>query len=1011
VTRWVGFCLAGTVAAVVSWSACGSSPDPAAVLAEADRLRLRPEKEASQRAIEKYRGAMTAWVRSGDRREAAVAGQRIGAVLGQLGSLRESAVAFAEALPLAQASGDRRLESDILSDLGTAEALLADRPEVFASADTHCQKALDLARRSGDRREVAKALACRGDVEYYRQQLDRAIVYYQEALQLREQLGDQRGRAETERLIGAVYSDLSELDRAQQCYQRSWSVWTSIGDKREQAITLVHEGRLHVRRGEYQDALNTFEDAVVTLRAVRDPLWEGGSLTGIAAVYREMGNTDAALKYYERAQGLFETAGLNSVLVDVLMALGETYLDAGDDSAALLRFERALAIADGLHNSFWQAWALRFIGVVHLIRRQPDEARQYFERSLERQRSLADPRLEAEVRADLGSAYHLLGRRDIAVENLERANELATAAGDRATEARALFGLAQSAAAANDLDAARGQIERSLKVTESLRSEVESRDLRASYTASVFRYHELHMDVLMRQHVKAPARGLAARAFEANEEARARSLIEGLTQAGVDLRKGADQALLNRESTVKAAFEDWARRQRRLSGAPATDAAVRSLADEHRDLEERYVQIQAEIRSKSPGYAALARPQPLSLTEVQRQILDADTLLLEYALGEERSYLWAVSDTGQSSYVLPPRAEIEDAARHVYALLTAGLGPAASQQDRQQRIERADAEYRQDAARLSDTILGPVAGKLARKRLLIVPDGALHYVPFAALPVPGPRRDPIPLAVEHEVVGLPSASALAMLRRETAGRRPPPGAVAVLADPVFEADDPRVRAALRSAGDTRRPAASSQNRGGPLATIPSRLALTRREADAIVSLAPPGSALKKTGFDASLDEAMAPELGRYRVVHFATHGVFDNDNPDLSGIYLSLYDRRGQPRPGFLGLHDIYGIRLPVELVVLSACNTALGKLVRFEGLVGVVRGFMYAGARRVVASLWTVDDEATAELMRLFYLAMFRENRSPASALRQAQLAMRQQERWRAPFYWAGFVLQGEWK
>jgi CHAT domain-containing protein len=147
------------------------------------------------------------------------------------------------------------------------------------------------------------------------------------------------------------------------------------------------------------------------------------------------------------------------------------------------------------------------------------------------------------------------------------------------------------------------------------------------------------------------------------------------------------------------------------------------------------------------------------------------------------------------------------------------------------------------------------------------------------------------------------------------------------------------------------------------------------------------------------------------VVHFATHGVFDNENPDLSGIFLSLYDQQGRPRPGFLGLHDIYAVRLPVELVVLSACNTALGRLVRVEGLVGIVRGFIYAGARRVVASLWKVDDEATAELMRLFYVGLFRENRSPAAALRQAQLDMRQQERWRAPFYWAGFVLQGEWK
>jgi CHAT domain-containing protein len=258
--------------------------------------------------------------------------------------------------------------------------------------------------------------------------------------------------------------------------------------------------------------------------------------------------------------------------------------------------------------------------------------------------------------------------------------------------------------------------------------------------------------------------------------------------------------------------------------------------------------------------------------------------------------------------------------------------------------------------------------------------------------------------VEHEVVSLPSASVLAVLRRETEGRKPPGKAIAVLADPVFEPDDPRLRPAVRRALRD-----SGAGRGETLGF--PRLAATRQEADAIVAMAPGGMTLRAIDFDASRSTAMSPELAQYRIVHFATHGVFDNENPGLSAIILSMLDEHGQPQDGFLRLHDIYGLHLPADLVVLSACSTALGKQVRGEGLVGIVRGFMYAGAKRVVASLWKVDDDATGELMRDFYREMIEENRSPAAALRQAQLAVWRQNRWRSPFYWAAFVLQGEWR
>jgi CHAT domain-containing protein len=191
----------------------------------------------------------------------------------------------------------------------------------------------------------------------------------------------------------------------------------------------------------------------------------------------------------------------------------------------------------------------------------------------------------------------------------------------------------------------------------------------------------------------------------------------------------------------------------------------------------------------------------------------------------------------------------------------------------------------------------------------------------------------------------------------------------------------------------------------------TRLPFSRREAEAIAALVAPGDLLRATDFAANREWATSPRLGEYRILHFATHGIINAAQPELSSLALSLVDERGRPRDGLLRMHDVYNQRLPLELVVLSACRTALGREFAGEGLVGLTRGFMYAGATRVVASLWQVDDLATAELMRRFYRRMLVDGRPPAAALRAAQVEMMNEPRWARPFLWAGFTIQGDWR
>ncbi|HEY9837025.1 MAG TPA: CHAT domain-containing protein, partial [Vampirovibrionales bacterium] len=258
---------------------------------------------------------------------------------------------------------------------------------------------------------------------------------------------------------------------------------------------------------------------------------------------------------------------------------------------------------------------------------------------------------------------------------------------------------------------------------------------------------------------------------------------------------------------------------------------------------------------------------------------------------------------------------------------------------------------------------------------------------------------------------LPSSSTLAILRQQDEGRIIAPKTVALIADPVFEPDDRRVTG--QSAVTASELGRIMVNRsaetiiGRPIPALPG----TREEAEAILALVPGGGAMSAFDFDASRATVANTDLTQYQMVHFATHGFVSSSNPELSGVVLSLVDEQGNGVDGFLRLHDIFNLQLNAEVVVLSACQTGLGDSIRGEGLVGLTRGFMYAGTPRLVVSLWNVDDAATAGLMSKFYGKLLSQGLTPAQALREAQLEMLASEEWQSPYFWAAFTLQGEWR
>ena len=874
--------------------------------------------------------ALPLWRRLGERRREAEVLHQIGGRLLELGRHPESAERYHQAVGIWEELGlpDRRAWS--LLAAGRLDHLLLREEEALG----HLEEGLAFARRSGIRDLEVEALYRLGC--FHENAPRTAVGFLEAALKLARELGNGLVEMRALHYLGNAYGDLAEKQKALGFYQEALTLAGRLGDSALAATTLNNIGLLYDDLGDTDRAIRSYEAALEAV-GTPDDAFHATVLNNQARVLEKV-DPSRARELYGRTLELGEKSGARHLRATALNNLALLDLNAGNPAGALRRSQEALRLAAGRQD------------------------------------------VEIDVRRALGLAHRRLGDLDSARRELEAALALSRERQDGVRESQVIPELARTERDAGNPRQALDLLERGVEILERVRAQVVEVELRTSFLASRQDIYELRTDTLMALHRAHPREGWDARALSANEQARARGLIDLLAEAGADVRKEASEELVERERRLLAEIGTLDRRRLELldGGDP------RELAEIGRRLEaawEEHGRVETALRSSSPRYSGLTRPRPLSVDEIRREVLDGRALLLEYALGKERSYLWAVGPDSLQSFDLPPREQIEAAARRWYDALKESAASAG--------------EARQAADELGAMLLGPVQGLLSSQPLLIVADGALQYLPFAALPLAGPGR--ILLVDRHEVTSLPSASALAVLRRELAGRSPAPKTLAVIADPVFRMEDTRV--------------ARNASRGGMDPRRLVRLDFSDDEAEAIASLVPGPQLYKALGFAASRDAVVGGNLAAFRMVHIASHGLIDSRRPELSTIVLSLVDERGRPRNGFLRLHDIYNLELQADLVTLSACQTALGQEIRGEGLVGLTRGFMYAGAARVLASLWSVDDRATSVLMKSFYRHMITGGLSPAAALRTAQSEMARHPRWSSPFYWAGFSLQGEWR
>lgn len=643
----------------------------------------------------------------------------------------------------------------------------------------------------------------------------------------------------------------------------------------------------------------------------------------------------------QKALDLFSKAEDKRGQANALVNIGGSFYDAGDKARALELLGRAGPLQREAGDLYGLAYTLTNIGRINLDNGLITEASQVLADALELRRAIGD-------RTGEGITLYTLALAERRRNNFSKALEY--------------------------LDAARG-------IIEDTRRGVTDEDLRASYLATLHRVYELYVDVLVQQ-------GRQTEALEFADNARARVLTEALLTGRFELSAAAGTEGSERRQKLIEELSALLGRKKLLRPEMLKS---QSALDLQREIDSRTAELrnlEAELLRGS-SLAPVFAPPRLSLEQI-KALLDRDTILLEFSLGDESSYLWLVkSEPGQAvlTVPLPGRRKVEKVARRVHELLS------------DKNISKDNPELQTLSAELSDMLLGKVAQELGGKRIVIVADGSLQYLPFAALPEPGlPARQP--LIANHEIVYIPSASALAVLRAPVLTRTPATQAAALFGDPVYEL--PGGQKPLEQ------PSRKTERRLDPLN-------FSRDEIKAIeeaFAKSPSAKGIKTwTDYEATRRNALSPDLLKYKIIHYSAHGVADDERPEAGGLYFTRYDRSGSEIPYFVSLRDIYDMKLASDLVVLSACETALGKDVRGEGLVGLTRGFMHAGSPRVVSTLWRVNQFYTAQLMKSFYNNMLAGKVPPAAAaaLRAAQRKMWEQDL--SPYLWAGFVFYGDWR
>ncbi|HEY3134693.1 MAG TPA: CHAT domain-containing protein [Blastocatellia bacterium] len=816
----------------------------------------------------------------------------------------------------------------------------------FAEVSARAEEALALSRKIGDKLRQSRSLNYVALAAFHGGRTEEAIEPFKHSAALAGEAGDTKLEAIALNSAGALLVHEGHYEDGLYFYSQSLALCRDQKDRRGEATVLRNIALIYTKMRDYPKAYDALQNSLKLSRDLSLHVLEYAALVRLAGLETDRRNFESALNYTEQAFRL-ESPNTDPTLKLLLRnVLAGTHLEMANLEKSAGACEQALDIARKQKMAVAEGVALGNLALVQLKSGKTAQSLASSSQALTLlRRSDGDPNYEANILYTQSQAQRVLGKNEEALSSLRGAIAL---------------------------------LERARLLS------VPTETSRAGFFSAKGDIYLGAIDLLV-------ALGKEGEALAVSEAYHARAFLDLLVESRADLRRVLSKELLGREEAILKRISSA---QRDLWHEEISKDRKQQLMKELASAEEALEQFQLEVRRSNPQYASLKPSQTYGTVRIQRELLDPGTALVEYVVGEEKSFAWLVSRDKVSYSALPGKKELTNlVVEFVKSLASRPPGPTEKQ---------TIATLKNRGRVLYNILLHPFEKDLSSlRKLIVVPDNALAYLPFEALVTEGgsgttARSGDSYLVERFAIAYAPSASALAAVRE--IHNKPVSKGLIAFGDPVY----PELSSTNEHAPESR--LTYYTERGLELRRLP----YTRREVTSIGALFGRGESETFLGAQANEQTVKSASLDRYRYVHFAAHGVVDEENPGRSGIILSLVD--SDKEDGILQMAEIMRLRLNADLVTLSACRTGLGKLVSGEGVLGLTRAFLYAGARSVQASLWNVNDTATSELMTAFYRDLKR-GLSKDEALRQAKLEMLhgKQLAWRHPYFWASFVLIGE--
>jgi len=925
------------------------------------------------RALDLYKGALAHWQAAKDEPGQVRALVELETTEYDL-SHPTKAIAWSEqALDLARKIGDEEGQARALFFLG--EVQLNEDPGAALAA---YGQSLDLWTHLGNATGQGKALLGKAIVQLNLHQQEEALDLLQKAIPMLHQTGELGKEATALTTLQGISMTRGDTGEGLRYLTKALALSRQAGNPYAEANALYNLANIQKLRGELQEALESLENAFTINSRLGDRVGEFSSLYGLGSIYHDLGELDKARKKYEQALALAQTQeAMAAWRARLLNNIGWILYRQGEGEEALDYFELALALSLDRKDPDGIAAALHNLGVAEVALGDPATGLKTLRQALELRQG-GSPYPWVQTLRELGTAYERLGDPEAAACSFQESLTIGKRIGAPGLVAETLYRWALLNREQGRLEEALAKVKEAISITESVRDRVEADALRTSFFASKRDYYELYVDLLMHLQQQHPEGTYQMEALAASEQARARGLLDLLAQGKIDLRQGIAPDLKQKEKDVSSRLFWFLDQLPKMAQDPAA-----KIPEQLNQFEAEMSRLESEVREQSPRYAELRYPTASDFESIRR-LVDPGSALLEYFVGRDGSVLFVVTRDGLASFILPPARELVPQIRRVRALI-----------ERPSELEIGD--FRRQAFSLYRLLFGPAERILAGKRsLLIAPDGPLYAFPFEVLLTEETAR-PYPelpyLLLQHEVSYIPSASVLAQLREPDDGQ------------PISEAKNFVAFAnPLTGASQTSPRADASRGLEETERSFPP-LAYSEEEVKGIAELFGCGDQVELyIGEAASKRNVLGnPLVEQARHVHFATHGFVDEAHPERSALILTP----SAGEDGHLTVAEIFNMKLRASLLVLSACETGRGTEVGGEGIVGLMRAFLYAGAKSLIVSLWPVVDRPTATLMLTFYRSLSTAD-NKATALRQAKLDMIRTGQ-ANPYLWAPFILSGD--